>query len=73
MFDVSNATRAAAQTGVELKGHSGDAGGVDWALPDMLATCWDDGMVRVWRPEIETHMACVESPEEKRWDWCWGS
>ncbi|KAF7353041.1 WD40 repeat-like protein [Mycena venus] len=28
MFDVSNATRAAAaQTGVELKGHSGDAGG----------------------------------------------
>ncbi|KAJ7688476.1 cell division cycle protein cdt2 [Mycena rosella] len=73
MFDVSNATRAspyAAQTGVELKGHAGDAGGVDWAS-GMLSTCWDDGMVRLWRPDTETHMACVENPEEQRWDWCW--
>jgi denticleless len=73
MFDVSNATRApAAQAGVELKGHTGDAGSVDWT-PETLSTCWDDGMVRVWRPEIETYRACVENPEEKRWDWCWGS
>ncbi|KAJ7117351.1 cell division cycle protein cdt2 [Mycena crocata] len=72
MFDVSNATRATAgsTTGVELKAQSGDAGGVDWAS-DMLSTCWDDGMVRVWRPQVETHRACVESPDEKRWDWCW--
>ncbi|KAJ7667750.1 cell division cycle protein cdt2 [Mycena polygramma] len=73
MFDVSNATRAyATQTGVELKGQSGDAGGVDWA-PEMLSTCWDDGVVRVWRPEVGTYRACLESPEEKRWDWCWTS
>ncbi|KAJ7507500.1 cell division cycle protein cdt2 [Mycena galericulata] len=72
-FDVSNATRASgctAATGVELKGACGDAGGVDWAA-DMLSTCWDDGMVRVWRPEIETYRACMERPEDKQWDWCW--
>ncbi|KAJ6516188.1 WD40 repeat-like protein [Mycena sanguinolenta] len=73
MFDISNATRGAGdQTGVELKGHSGDAGVVDWAQ-EMLSTCWDDGMIRVWRPEVETYRACVENPEEKRWDWCWSS
>ncbi|KAJ6539092.1 WD40-repeat-containing domain protein [Mycena capillaripes] len=73
MFDVSNAARASSrQTGIELKGHSGDAGGVDWGF-DILSTCWDDGMVRVWRPEIETYRACVENPEDKRWDWCWAS
>ncbi|KAJ7276111.1 WD40-repeat-containing domain protein [Mycena haematopus] len=73
MFDVSNATRATAeQTGVELRGQSGDVGGVDWAQ-GMLSTCWDDGIVRVWRPEIDTYRACVENPEEKRWDWCWSS
>ncbi|KAJ7873264.1 WD40-repeat-containing domain protein, partial [Mycena olivaceomarginata] len=73
MFDISNATRGATeQAGVELKGHSGDAGAVDWAT-DMLSTCWDDGMVRVWRPDTETHRACIENPEEKRWDWCWAS
>ncbi|KAJ6599326.1 WD40-repeat-containing domain protein [Mycena vulgaris] len=73
MFDVSNATRASGgSTAVELKGHSGDAGGVDWAS-EMLSTCWDDGMVRVWRPDVETYRACVEKPEEQRWDWCWAS
>ncbi|KAJ7781514.1 WD40 repeat-like protein [Mycena metata] len=71
LFDVSNATSAAAaQTGVELKGHTGDAGGVDWA-PEMLSTCWDDGMVRVWRPDVETHRACMADPEAKRWNWSW--
>ncbi|KAJ7086628.1 WD40-repeat-containing domain protein [Mycena epipterygia] len=76
MFDVSNATRASGgftlQTGVELKGQSGDAGAVDWAS-DILSTCWDDGMVRLWRPDVERHRECVESPEEQRWDWCWAS
>ncbi|KAJ7774271.1 WD40 repeat-like protein [Mycena maculata] len=73
-FDVSNATRTSGpkQTGVELKGHSGDAGGVDWA-PDMLATCWDDGMVRIWRADTETYRVCLVQSEEKRWDWCWAS
>lgn len=74
-FDVSNATHASGsgtETGVELKGYGGarDAGGVDWAS-DMLSTCWDDGMVRVWRPDIETYRACLERPEDKRWDWSW--
>ncbi|KAK7061471.1 WD40 repeat-like protein [Favolaschia claudopus] len=73
MFDVSNATRSAAEyKGVELKGHAGDAGAVDWAS-DMLATCWDDGMVRVWRPESEIYRACAENAEERRWNWCWAS
>ncbi|KAJ7499178.1 WD40-repeat-containing domain protein, partial [Mycena latifolia] len=73
MFEVSNATRGSGvSTAVELKGHTGDAGGVDWAS-DMLSTCWDDGMVRVWRPDIETHRTCMERPEEQRWDWCWAT
>ncbi|KAJ7228910.1 WD40 repeat-like protein [Mycena pura] len=73
IFDVSNAIRGSAvETGVELKGHSGDAGGVDWSA-GMLSTCWDDGMVRVWRPDIETYRACLANPEEMRWDWCWPS
>ncbi|KAF7301494.1 Small monomeric GTPase [Mycena indigotica] len=52
MFDVSNATRGQiAEPGVELKGYTGECGGVDWA-DGMLATAWDDGVVRVWRPRV---------------------
>ncbi|KAJ6629249.1 WD40-repeat-containing domain protein [Mycena sp. CBHHK59/15] len=75
LFDVSNATRGPygiLQPSVELKAQAGDAGAVDWAA-GMLSTCWDDGTVRVWRPDIETYMACIEQPEEKKWDWCWAA
>ncbi|KAJ7068037.1 WD40-repeat-containing domain protein, partial [Mycena amicta] len=54
MFDVSNATRVrAAEMGVELEGVGyGEAGNVDFG-DGMLATCWDDGIVRVWRSNAE--------------------
>jgi denticleless len=75
LFDVGNTTHGPHSTsvGVELKGQSGDAGAVDWADSGTLSTCWDDGTVRVWRPEVDTYSACMEQPEEKRWDWCWAS
>lgn len=73
LFDVSNAARPSVttvQTGVELKAQLGEIGAVDWAC-DTLATCADDGTVRVWRPDIETYRQCEEQPDEKRWDWSW--
>jgi len=72
LFDISNAARPGStlHMGVELRGQVGEVGAVDWA-EGMLATCADDGTVRVWRPDIETYRSCVEQPEEKRWEWCW--
>jgi len=73
LFDVSNAARPSwttPQQGVELRGQLGEVGGVDWA-DHMLATCADDGTVRVWRPDVETYQTCRDHPEEKRWDWSW--
>jgi denticleless len=62
LFDVSQAAMAAPSilpdtTGVELHGQKGEVGGVDWAQ-DMLATCTDDGTVRVWRFDPETRQRC---------------
>ncbi|KAH8113389.1 WD40 repeat-like protein [Phellopilus nigrolimitatus] len=57
--------------GVELKGQEGEVGALDWA-DGALATCADDGTVRVWRPDVERHRLCTENPEEARWDWSWG-
>ncbi|THV05489.1 WD40 repeat-like protein [Dendrothele bispora CBS 962.96] len=72
LFDVASAGRpfARAEDGIELKGQIGEVGAVDWA-ENMLATCSDDGTVRVWRPDIETYKTCVESPEQGKWDWSW--
>ncbi|RDB23192.1 Denticleless [Hypsizygus marmoreus] len=74
LFDVTDAARvspsAPVQKGVELKGQLGEVGAVDWA-GTTLASCADDGTVRVWRPDIETYRACVESPDERKWDWSW--
>lgn len=74
LFDVSDAASPLSatrfQTGVELRGQLGEVGALDWA-EDSLATCADDGTVRVWRPDIETYLACTDQPEEKRWDWSW--
>jgi len=74
LFDVASAGRPFAQpeAGIELKGQIGEVGAVDWA-EGMLATCADDGTVRVWRPDIETYTSCVRSPEEGKWDWSWSS
>lgn len=73
MFDVENASRASSvsQQGLELKGQqTGEVGAIDWAR-DMLATCIDDGTVRVWRPDLETYLGCIENPEDQQWDWTW--
>ena len=73
LFDVENASRAgsASQQGLELKGQkTGEVGAIDWAQ-DMLATCIDDGTVRVWRPDLETYLGCIKNPKERQWDWTW--
>lgn len=75
LFDVSNACRpshAREGTGVGFRGQMGEVGAVDWAQ-GMLATCADDGTVRVWRPDVEVHNHCVEEPEESKWDWSWST
>lgn len=74
LFDIENAGRPGfmPRRGVEFKGQAGDVGAVDWAQ-DALATCVDDGVVRIWRPDVETSARCLESPEESRWDWLWSA
>lgn len=56
--------------GVELQGQSGEVGAVDWA-EGMLASCADDGTVRVWRPDLEVYRECEGDPERMKWDYCW--
>jgi len=72
LFDVGDAARPwlPTQDGVQLTGQQGEVGAVDWA-EDVLASCADDGTVRVWRPDIENYRMCVERPEASRWDWSW--
>jgi denticleless len=76
LYDVSNALRPSKMTpthasaGVELRGQKGEVGAVDWA-EGMLATCADDGSVRVWRPDVDVYRGCIEEPEESKWNWAW--
>ncbi|KXN87912.1 hypothetical protein AN958_07922 [Leucoagaricus sp. SymC.cos] len=74
LFEVKAAGRLDGSTGiqraVELHGQKGEVGAVDWA-GGSLATCADDGTVRVWRPDIETYFRCIEDPNKAQWDWCW--
>ncbi|KAH7930754.1 WD40 repeat-like protein [Leucogyrophana mollusca] len=82
LFDVSNAGRASvssyarcsnpAQTMVELRGQTGEIGAVDWA-DGMVATCADDGTVRVWRPDVEVYRKCAADPQEQKWEWTWST
>ncbi|KAH9943128.1 WD40 repeat-like protein [Epithele typhae] len=55
-------------TGVELRGQMGEVGALDWA-DGILATCADDGTVRVWRPDVEIARRCAEESEEMKWEW----
>ncbi|GBE79403.1 hypothetical protein SCP_0206010 [Sparassis crispa] len=55
---------------VELHGHMGEVGALDWAQ-DMLATCADDATVRVWRPDVDVRQRCAEDGEAMRWQWSW--
>ncbi|KAG5729727.1 Denticleless like protein [Termitomyces sp. T112] len=76
LYDVGNVTRqtnpAYSQEGVQLIGQQGEVGAVDWA-DNMLASCADDGTVRVWRPDVEIYRECIRDPEKSRWDWSWHS
>lgn len=72
LYDVANAGRltSASVHGVELKGQAGDVGAVSWAQ-DTLATCADDGSVRVWRPNAERYRECLADPKDAAWRWSW--
>lgn len=74
LFEVTGAGRScgpiAVRRAVEVQGQKGEVGAVDWANGS-LATCADDGTVRVWRPDIEVYRQCRENPDEAQWDWCW--
>ncbi|KAI0771938.1 WD40 repeat-like protein [Trametes elegans] len=78
LYDISLAGRAGEiisagwGAGVELKGQLGEMGAVDWAN-GMLATCADDGTVRVWRPDLEVSRQCRTDPDEMRWNWAWST
>jgi denticleless len=75
LFDVSQTARAVLpispdSAGIELPAQKGEVTGVDWAQ-DMLATCSDDGIVRVWRFDPEIREQC-DLDAEARWAWTWG-
>jgi len=57
---------------VVLSGQKGEVGALDWA-EDTLATCADDGTVRVWRPDLDRSRSCEENPEDAKVDWCWAT
>jgi denticleless len=76
LYDVSNASRNfeispwEGKGGVvELEGSRSEVGAVDWGH-DIFAACYDR-VVRVWRPDIETHRLCEDDPEEQKWNWNW--
>ncbi|KAM6495599.1 WD40 repeat-like protein [Amanita muscaria] len=75
LFDVADAARPWREQkdrlrGVELRGQEGEVGAVDWT-ENGVATCADDGTVRIWRPGLEVHQGCVADAEESRWEWAW--
>ncbi|KAF9452210.1 WD40 repeat-like protein [Macrolepiota fuliginosa MF-IS2] len=74
LFEVTGAGRSGGHVevhpAVELQGQKGEIGAVDWA-DGCLATCADDGMVRVWRPDVEVYQQCQEDPDEAQWEWYW--
>ncbi|KAG6837993.1 hypothetical protein H0H93_008387 [Arthromyces matolae] len=69
LFDVGTTTTRASrvhlQEGVQLTSQQGEVGAIDWA-EDALASCADDGTVRVWRPDIDIYRECMEKPEDRR-------
>lgn len=73
LYDVSFAgcvKYRRANAGVQLQSQQSEVGGIDWA-ENMLASCADDGTVRIWRPDIVTYRDCLEHPDESRWHWSW--
>jgi len=81
LYDIGNAARMSCtfeheehSRGVQLRGQTGEVAAVDWA-DGVLATCADDGTVRVWRPDEDVKSKCAKDPEESKWEyaWCVGS
>ena len=79
LFDVASAASAARardvgtfgwEGAVQLKGQTGEVGAMDWA-DGTLATCADDGTVRIWRPDVEIARRCADDPDEMKWEWSW--
>ena len=74
VFDVADRSECEGTgglKGVELKGQEGEVGALDWSS-DSLATCADDGTVRIWRPDVIKHQECLRRPQEAELDWTWG-
>lgn len=75
-FDISDAGKMRRSSsddrgrGVELWGQRGGVGAVDWA-DGTLATCADDGSVRIWKSDLETYRRCEDDPEAMKYPWCW--
>lgn len=66
LFDVGSGDG----TGVELRGQEGEVGALDWA-EGALATCADDGTVRIWRPDLDRYKECRDNAEEEQHSWSW--
>ena len=64
LFDISQSQSRSQLTprwqGIQLPGQRGEVGALDWGC-DTLATCADDGTVRVWRPDLDVVGRCWES------------
>lgn len=82
LYDVSNAYRSAAyptlsspfeghSRSVQIQGQTGEVSALDWADSGTLATCADDGTVRVWRPDVEVWRQCIQNPEDCKWEWAY--
>ncbi|KAG0705406.1 WD40-repeat-containing domain protein [Suillus ampliporus] len=82
LFDISNAGRIAESYGMgadepvspalRFPAQAGEIGAVDWAR-DMVASCADDGTVRIWRPDLDMYQNCVANSEERKWEWLWST
>ena len=72
MFDISTgcSSQDPRRRAVQVRGQAGEVGAVDWAQ-DSLATCADDGTVRVWRPDSDVARQCLEDSEMNKWEWSW--
>ncbi|KAF8592522.1 WD40 repeat-like protein [Ramaria rubella] len=69
LWDVANrSTRP--EAAVELKPMGREIGAVDWTR-DSLATCCDDGTVRIWRPDATVSAICRRDAEGAKWEWAW--
>lgn len=76
IFDVRSAGRAfprsSADESVHLQGHFGQAGSLAWDESGGLASCADDGTVRMWRRDEVLRARCEEDPEAAKWNYKWG-